>query len=132
MRHIKRIIFILIVVLAIFYTGVKDSLSPLQREQINNPIFTIGDINYKRALKEGKNIVKFGPMFWGIYPGGIVFSTPQKAKNYIQNNSKLLSKFSSGWAIYKLSGDMDFDATLVNNNQYLNKSLLVVEAVKID
>ncbi|MEH6473681.1 MAG: hypothetical protein V7752_20855 [Halopseudomonas sp.] len=97
----------------------------MQRTEISQSIFTIGDANYQQALNEGKNIVKFGQMFWGLYPGGLAFSDPSKAEAFIRSNKSVLDKFSSGWAIYELSGDLILDTEQMGKQRYLNKSLLV-------
>jgi len=129
MKIIKYFIVALLLSSTVIWLGIKDAVSPMQRAEINQPIFTIGDANYQQALNEGKNIVKFGKMFWGLYPGGLAFSTPDKAQSFIYANKDELDKFSSGWAIYELSGDFVLDTEKVGELRHLNKSLMIVRSV---
>lgn len=129
MKFVKYFFVVFLLSALIIWLGIKDALNPVQRTDINQSIFTIGDANYQQALSDGKNIVKFGQMFWGLYPGGLAFSTPSEALAFTRANQNALDKFSSGWAIYELSGDLDQDTYLKGNKRYLNKSLLVVKQV---
>ncbi|WOG27275.1 hypothetical protein [Endozoicomonas sp. 8E] len=79
MKFAKYLIILIIVLAAIVWFGVMDSFSPLVREDITHPIFTIGDASYQSALSEGKSIIKFGPVFWGLYPGGLAFKNCQRS-----------------------------------------------------
>ncbi len=103
-------------------------MNPLERDNIQQPIYTIGDLNYAESLANNKKIVKFGPAFWGLYPGGIAFSDANQAAEYIKNNKELLNEFSDGWAIYQLSGDFALDTEKKGENHYTNKSLFVVRS----
>lgn len=128
MKIAKHFIVALLLSSTVIWFGIKDSVSPMQRREINQSIFTIGDANYQQALNEGKSIVEFGKMFWGLYPGGLAFSTPDKAQSFIYTNKDELDKFSSGWAIYELSGDFVLDTEEVGELRYLNKSLIIVRS----
>ena len=47
---------------------------PTVRADTNNPVYTLGELqSYDPTLSDGQTVVKFGPMFLGIYPGGLVF-----------------------------------------------------------
>ena len=127
MKLLKHIVLALFLLAIVIWFGVKDALTPLQRSANNQPIFTIGDAHYQQALTDGKNIVKFGQMFWGLYPGGLAFSSPDEAVAYAQSNQQLLEQFSSGWAVYELSGDFAQDTYLKGKQSYLKQSLLVVK-----
>lgn len=129
MKFIKYLILVLIVLFTIAYLGIKDNLDPLDRKIIEHKIYTIGDKNYEKALKEGKSIVKFGQLFWGLYPGGLAFKNEEKAKQYILKNKNLLDRFSSGWAIFELSGDYLLDTKEIKGQRYLNKSLFIKRVV---
>ncbi|MGS2722471.1 hypothetical protein ACVBEJ_01920 [Porticoccus sp. GXU_MW_L64] len=131
-KFIKYTAIVLVFSALIIWLGVKDAFNPIQRSEINSPIFTIGDLSYQKALSEGKGVVKFGPLFWGLYPGGIAFSNPGEAQDFILGNQELLDSFSSGWAIYELSGDMSLDTYRDGENRYINKSLLVIRPGFID
>jgi len=130
MKVIKYFILFFSLLCVVIWLGIKDSFTPIQRTEIAHPIYTIGDIQYQKALESGKNVVKFGCMFWSIYPGGLAFRTIDEAIEFSQNNKKFLKKFSTGWAVYKLSGDFTLDTYLVDTQRYINKSLLVTKLVK--
>ena len=91
---------------------------PIHRHNILTPIYSIGDKSYELALKENKTVVKFGPMFMGIYPGGLAFPNPEGARKFMIENNWDLQK----WNIYQLSGDYRKDV----KNGHINKSLLVL------
>lgn len=129
MKYLKYLIVIIVVCFITIYFGVKDSFHATKRVEIEQKIFTIGDINYQKALKEKKNIVKFGPIFWGLYPGGLVFSDIKEAKMFISKNKQILNQFSLGWAIYELSGDFTLDTIKIDKQYYLNKSLFIKKLV---
>ena len=114
----------------IIWLGVKDALSPTQRVDTSQPVFTIGDIGYLQALRENKRIIKFGPMFWGLYPGGLAFSTPDQAAAFIHSHKDQLDWFSSGWAVYELSGDFNRDTREIDGSRYLNRSLFITGQVQ--
>ena len=96
--------------------------TPIERHNISTPIYTIGDKTYDLALNDKKTVVKFGPMFMGLYSGGLAFSSPEEAKKYMFENNWDKNK----WDIYLLSGDYDIDVT----NGHINKSLMVVSKVQ--
>lgn len=125
MKILKYFSLIFFLLLLITYFGVKDSFTPFERISINNPIFTIGDKNYQKALDEGKSVVKFKDMFWGLYPGGLAFKSVKEAKEYLKKNQETFDKFSSSWAIYELLGDYKLDTKVVKNQRYINKSLFI-------
>lgn len=92
--------------------------APIVRDVVSAPIYTIGEVEgYNGALASGKNVVKFGPMFFGLYPGGLAFKNAENARSYIKDK-RLDEKV---WSVYSLSGDYDLDAL----DGYINKSLLV-------
>jgi hypothetical protein len=96
--------------------------TPLRRETIQTPIYTIGDGNYSRALDDGKNIVKFGPLPLGLYTGGIAFDNQEDAWNHLRE----VGKQNDGWGVYRLSGDFDLDTYQTGARRYTDKSLLVI------
>lgn len=122
-------IVVLLSVALITWLGVKDALTPIKREYVQEPIFTIGDLTYAEALAQGKSVVKFGPAFWGMYPGGIAFNSAKEAEDYIKNNKELLNTFSEGWGIYELSGDFALDTDKDGDRHYTNKSLFVIKTI---
>jgi hypothetical protein len=131
MKKISILIICALIIIGVtIFVGIKDAFKPLERSSITQAIYTIGDLNYEKSINANKKIVKLGPVFWGIYPGGLAFKNIYSAENCIKNNTELLNKFSKGWAIYQLSGDFEQDTYSKNNNYYINKSLFVVELVK--
>ncbi|WOG27276.1 hypothetical protein [Endozoicomonas sp. 8E] len=47
----------------------------------------------------------------------------------MQNNQSELDNFSSGWAVYELTGDFEMDTHSSGQHRYLNQSLLVWQRV---
>ncbi|WP_252177155.1 hypothetical protein [Endozoicomonas sp. 4G] len=130
MMKLAKYLILLVIILAVsVWFGVKDSFAPLVRNAITHPIFTIGDASYQNSLSEGKSIIKFGPLFWGLYPGGLAFKSTREAIAFMQNNQNMLDKFSSGWAVYQLSGDFQRDTYPSGQRHYLKHSLLVRQPV---
>ncbi|MCV6545999.1 MAG: hypothetical protein OIF56_01725 [Cohaesibacter sp.] len=112
---------LLILGFALFQT-VRSQLEPLVRSDPSQPIFTIGETaSYDPALRQGKSVVKFGPLLFGLYPGGLAFASQQDGEAYLRDKGWDLEK----WAIYRLSGDYAQDV----DDGFLNKSLLVVSKV---
>lgn len=94
--------------------------TPLVRNAVTLPIYTIGETKgYGQALSSGKHVVKFGPMFWGIYPGGLAFKNADATHAYMVK--KGLDR--NNWSVFVLSGDYALDAT----KGFTNKSLLVLK-----
>jgi len=114
-------IAVLIGIAAVFEIG--KNATPINRNDISSPIYTIGDKSYELALKENKAVVKFGPMFMGMYPGGLAFSNPEAARKYMIENDWDVKK----WDVYQLSGDYDRDV----RNGHIDKSLRVLNKVQI-
>ena len=92
------------------------------RTNIKKPIYTVGELStYTPALKSRKKVVKFGPLFFGLYNGGLAFPTPKQARSYLTKNDWDLSL----WSVYELSGDYTIDVT----NGFINKSLLIIKEI---
>jgi hypothetical protein len=131
MKKVIKIVFVIVVSLTIVgWLGLKDVFTPLQRDNIDKPIYTIGDLNYEKAISAGKKVVKFGPAFWGIYPGGLAFEDVSKAEAFFKAQKQKFSAVSSDWGIYKLSVDFKLDTVKNGELFYLNKSLFVSELKK--
>ena len=47
--------------------------TPLQRQDIEKPMYTVGDDNDTKALDAGKNVVKFGRTIGGFAPAHLRF-----------------------------------------------------------
>lgn len=125
MKIVKYFFLFIIILFVIGYFGVKDAFFVVNRTTSSNPIYTIGDKNYEKALKKGKKVLKFGEMFWGLYPGGIAFSSKEEAKEFALQNKEFLDKFSNDWKIYKLSGDFLLDTKILSNQRYIKKSMYI-------
>lgn len=130
MRILKYLVISLILLCVIIWFGVKDALHPIQSAPGSQPVYTVGDLHYLQALNNDKNVVKFGRMFWGLYPGGLAFSSPEEALLFVQNNQAFLDQFSSGWAVYELSGDYDQDTYISGERRYLKHSMLVLRSIQ--
>lgn len=111
----------------VVWAGVKDALHPISRKDIQAPIFTLGDGTYLEALNTGKRVVKFGPLFWGAYPGGLAFADADKAAAYLYNHKSEFDHISSGWRVYQLSGEFELDTYAVGEQHYLAHSLLITQ-----
>ena len=129
MKFVKVGVVVLLLGGGFLWFGVKDAFSVVQRTSISSPVYTIGDSSYKASLSEGKRVVKFGPMFWGIYSGGLAFESLEQAEQYAASNSEFMKSLGDDWAVYMLSGNFDEDTTRVDGQHYLNKSLLVLGEV---
>lgn len=118
---LKKIIIIVLILAVAAFLEFNDKTTPTIRKDIKKPIYTIGDADYAKALAEKRGIVKFGPLFGGLYPGGKAFSTIESANRFLKEKN-----WSSEFAVYRLSGDYSFDVT----SGYINKSLLVIKKEK--
>lgn len=115
---IKKIIIIILILAVAAFLEFNDKTTPTIRKDIKNPIYTVGDSNYAKALAEKRGVVKFGPLFGGLYPGGKAFNDVESAKTFIKENY-----WGNEFSVYKLSGDYSFDVT----DGFTNKSLIVIE-----
>lgn len=128
-KTLKRIglAFVAFIVLAAAVgIGLTSYATPTLRNSIQTPVFTIGDHNYALAMHENKKVVKFGPLPFGIYPGGIAFRDHKVAAEHLDD----LGKRKDGWGVYRLSGDFQLDTYEYDGRSYINKSLLVVATLK--
>lgn len=126
MSKIKKVITSLLLVIAgaggLAAYEFQRNGTPVIRKDTTTPLYTIGEVEgYGRALSAGHHVVKFGPMFFGLYPGGLAFRSPEEAASYLKNNGWDTRK----WSIYLTSGDYKLDAT----DGFTNKSLIVEEHV---
>lgn len=126
MKLIRYLSIFILFAIGFIWFGTKDALIPMQREQISKPIFTLGDHSYQAAVSGEKRVLKFGPMFWGLYPGGLAFKTREEAVSYMLKHQSQLETVSKGWAVYQLSGDFDMDTYLSGEQMYINTSLVVL------
>ena len=130
MDLMMKYLLIIIAVLIIAFIGVKDMFTPFERKVIDQPIYTIGDSSYKDAIGRGQNVVKLGPVLWGLYKGGLAFSTAEEAQQFYHKNRADFQDLDDDWFIIELSGDFVQDAYLDNNQYYIKHSLLVLNVVR--
>ena len=96
------------------------------RSSVEKPIYAIGDKDFSVALSKGKGVIKLGPMFWGLYPGGIAFKTPAAALAYMKKKEMNREKL----AVYRLSGNYELDVNQEGEVHHINKSLLFIEKLE--
>jgi len=106
----------------------KDAANPMVREAIERPVFAVGEDNEdtRAALLEGRQIVKFGPLLLGAYPGGMAFDSAESAWAYIDAGGEPLRLYE----VYELSGDMAEDTQLSDGHYRLVRSLVVVRQME--
>ena len=96
---------------------------PTVRDDVANPIYTIGErATYSAALNSGADVLKFGPMVFGLYPGGMAFASAQDARDYLREHGWSPDR----WSVYKLSGDFVRDST----KGHITSSMLVIEEAR--
>jgi hypothetical protein len=122
MHYFKKIILITAILIVYGIIEFKSKLTPVVRFNIENHIYTIGDKSYSSSLKDQKNIIKFGSMFFGLYPGGLAFSSVKEAKEYMRKHELSVDK----WSIYLLSGDYKLDT---QNGFIINSMIVTKEAL---
>lgn len=115
---VKKLIIIVLILAVAAFLEVNDKIKPLIRKDIKNPIYTIGDATYAKALKANRGVVKFGPLFGGLYPGGKAFKTADEARQFLVHQ-----QMQPEFGVYQLSGDYRFDVKA----GYINKSLAVIK-----
>lgn len=124
-KWLKRIFVALALLVVIGVSAIywlQSFATPTVREHVDNPLFTIGDATYAQALGQGKNIVKFGPLPLGLYPGGMAFDNAEEAAAYLDK----LNPPNPNWNVYVLSGDYQLDTYENAGQRYTDKSLLVL------
>ena len=98
------------------------------RSGIEEPIYTIANNDYSVAISKRKRVVKFGPMFWGLYPGAIAFKTPEDASAYMKKKEMNEEEL----AVYRLSGNYESDVNQEGEPHRINKSLIMIEKLKYE
>lgn len=101
--------------------------SPWVRGAVAIPIFTVGDESFSRDLAKGEKVIKYGPMFFGLYHGGRAFAMVSEAVEYLESENKDLSK----WGVYLLAGDYLLDVDRTGPEHHINKTLLVINQADI-
>ncbi len=98
---------------------------PVLRTSVGNPIYTIADRSLGETLAAGRPAVKLGPMFYGLYPGGFAFRTPEEARAYLEQRKLDPMR----WRVYELAGDFATDVRAGGRRAHLATSLLAVREV---
>lgn len=124
----------------------------MSRAKIYRPVapgsamYTFGDANYERQLKEGKPPIKHGPIAIsdvpdhfpvkfldpdGSYAGGRIYKTISEAQRAVLEAKRTGMISESGeWGIYQLEGNWDEYAYEPRPGEWhLNKSTLVAKRV---
>ncbi|WP_419810586.1 hypothetical protein [Bacterioplanoides sp.] len=127
MKVLKYGLLVITVLAIVVWLGVKDALTPVVRDNIGTPIYTLGDSSYQQALAQQKQVLKFGPLFWGQYPGGLAFTSAEQALQYLRQNPEEFPD-SSEWGVYQLSGDLERDVNYngATGQLHIRHSLLVI------
>jgi hypothetical protein len=119
MKKTLTLLLTLALVVGVCAYEVARAAKPTLRQDPAHPLYTIGErTSYSAALADKTRVLKFGPMFWGLYPGGLAFETPQKARDYLRENDWDAAR----WSVYRLSGDYALDTA----QGHITRSLLVV------
>ncbi len=131
MRKLQWVVLILVALSSLVWLGVKDAIAPVMRSDVDSPIFTVGDGHYRDALASGSQVLKFGRLFWGIYPGGLAFESAEAATQYLHLHKEELETISSDWSVYRLSGEYQLDTYVKDDQRYIKSSMLVLAESKI-
>ena len=131
MRTILRVMATLVVVAGCctgLYFWFDQYRQPIVRQVVNEPLYTVGSVEYSKALKEGKRVIEFGPLPGSaFYAGGLAFKQPEEALVWLKSSGR----YEEGWRVYELSGDFAMDTHLVRGLPFTNKTLLVNREVPL-
>jgi hypothetical protein len=112
----------------VVYSEYQRVAQPSVRDTVANPIYTIGNRDFSVGLAAGRRMVKYGPMFLGLYPGGFAFRAPDDARQYLDDRKLDRDR----WRIYELAGDFDADTRARGRHQHITRTLLVVREVRAE
>lgn len=101
---------------------------PFVRNVVETPVYTVGDADDAAALSKHRRVTKLGPLPLGVYAGGLAFSSPKEARDYLRQTGH----DGDGWGVYELSGDFDLDTREVEGRHHITRTLLVVRRVDGD
>jgi hypothetical protein len=90
-------------------------------------VYTVGRQQEATELRAGARVIRYGPLFWGLYPGAVAFRTPSEALKYLQGRGESLAQ----WQVFQLSGEYDLDVEDGREPNRINKSLVVTELVRV-
>jgi hypothetical protein len=101
---------------------------PTVRDEVVAPVYTVGSTRYAEALREGRQVVEFGPLPGSaFYAGGLAFRQPEEALSWLKESGK----YDEGWRVYVTSGDFELDTHWVRGLPHTNKTLLVTAEVPV-
>ena len=98
---------------------------PFERQDIQQPLYTVCDRDTAEALASGRAVTRWGRLPLGLHPGCRAFSNAREAIDYLQARGKL----ADGWAVYSLSGDFGQDTYQVGQQRWTTRTLRVRERV---
>ncbi len=108
------------------YLGVTSYLQPVLVENVQRPIYTVGDAMYVRALLDGKRVVKLGPLPGNfLYGGGMAFEDPAAAVEYLRHQGLT----GLGWGVFELNGDFDCETHSVSGEARISRTMFVTRQV---
>ncbi len=116
--RLTRVLLPLCLLLALLMAASIDLLRasvPMVRQAPRHPIYALGSPADADELAAGEQILKYGPCLFGLYPGALVFSSPQQARDYLGLQGLPVAK----WRLFQLSGDFRLDVS----DGVLNKTL---------
>ncbi len=122
---------VLVLLVAVIWLGVRDTLTPFQRADIRQPVYTVSELpggsDPSTALPDfqTEQVLVFGPAFWGAFPGAPAFPDVDSARRWLQENGR-----KGRWGIFRLSGDFFLDTYEREGARHLARTLVVVERVE--
>ncbi len=128
MKRFLPLLTILALAGAVLWLGLKDALTPFERETIQAPLYTVGQLPADTPDPAGRHIVVFGPAFWGAWPGAPAFPDPDSARRYLQQEGKSARE----WGIFRLSGDYTLDTYEHQGTRHISRTLVILEQVEAD
>lgn len=101
---------------------------PLVRSEIEEPLFTVADAEYSKALQEGRQVIRYGPLPGSaFYAGSLAFQQPEEALAWLKSTGY----WDKGWRVFELTGDFLKDTHLIRGLAHTNKTLLISREVPV-
>lgn len=132
MKAVLRIVCVL-TILGVSVVGLhlwlQEYQIPTIRTEVNEPLYTVADADYDKALSEGRQVIQYGPLPGSaFYAGGLAFRQPEEALVWLKSTGK----YDEGWRVYELSGDFGLDTHLIRGLPFTNKTLQVSKTIPLD
>ena len=125
MKRILPLLSILALAGLVLWLGLKDALTPFERHDIQAPLYTVGQLPADIPDPAGRQILVFGPAFWGAWPGAPAFPDPESARRYLRQEGKAEGE----WGIFRLSGDYALDSHEYQGRRHISRTLVILERV---